>query len=71
MGSLLGRQGCRRHARLGVRFQQDQAIQTARFVPAEVRPAYTATAQGIMGAHSIVQTGVKNRLRHIGGQNVA
>ena len=53
---LRRKRGCG-HAGLGVGFQQDQTIQPARLVPAEIGAADATAAQSLMRAQGIVQTG--------------
>ena len=64
MGCLFGGKRSWCHAGLGVGFQQDQTINAATFIPAEISAANAPTAQHIMGAQRIIQAS----LGDFGGQ---
>src|SRR5690606_18840983 len=64
MRRLLGRERGRGHAWLGVDLEDDEPLDAAALVPAEVRPAHPAAAERAMCAKRIIETGGGHLLRH-------
>ena len=71
MARLLGRERGRRHAGLGVGLEQDDPVEAAAVVPAEIRAAQTAAAERPVRGQRVVQAGVADLVRDLGRDDVA